>query len=676
MATLLGSLLVSLGLESAKFKKGMTDAERQMVRSQKKFEQIGSNMASLGRKFSLGLTAPLVAFGGLSFKTASDAVELQSAFDQTFGDMASAMTEWATITGDAMGRSTQELQRAANTFGIFFNQAAPTRVEAAEMAKTFTVLSQDLASFYNVAESDALAKLRSGLAGESEPLRDFGVFLNEAAVNAKAMEMGLASAGGEIDEQAKIMARYQLILEATKNAQGDVARTSDGTANQMRAAQAAFEELQVTIGTKLLPVLTPLIEKLGAALNWFASLPDPVQDTVLVVAGLAAALGPVLYVIGNLTSAFGILLPVLKGVPAVLGAVRIAALALMANPVILAFAAVVAGIYLAWQNWDKIKPYIDAVGNAVSAFWNGKVKPAFDALVSAVSTVVSAWFNMKMRALSIFLDIGASIVSALGNVAGKMLSLGRDIIAGLVNGIKASASMVWEALKGVVASGIANVKAQLGIKSPSRVFMGIGTFIGQGLAMGIESTKDTVAKAMGSLADGVTGLQGRTEVATVQIAKSFGDMAKDTVSALDGMVSSIKGGGFLDILGSALDLFLQLGSTGLFGKELAANINKPSVPGFANGTRFAPGGLALVGERGPELVNLPRGSGVLNAQATRGMLGGGALQVEVVANNNGFGAVVRNHAGQVVAEAAPSIVAASGQATMRSAARRQSRRVA
>src|SRR3546814_10879060 len=101
----------------------------------------------------------------------------------------------------------------------------------------------------------------SGLSGESEPLRDFGVFLTEANVKAKALEMGLTGVGDELTEQEKILARYQLVLEATKNAQGDVARTSDSTSNQMRRAAAAFEELRVAIGMKLLPVVTPLIEK-------------------------------------------------------------------------------------------------------------------------------------------------------------------------------------------------------------------------------------------------------------------------------------------------------------------------------------------------------------------------------------------------------------------------------
>lgn len=293
-SSVIGALRVMLGMDTAEFESGTTKAQREMQRLERNFQRTAANVGRIGRNLTIGLTAPLTAFGVLSFNAASDAAELESAFNQTFGNMAGMMNDWARETGDAMGRSTQSMQRLANTFGIFFNQAAPTREEAARMSQTFAVLAQDLASFYNVAEEDALQKLRSGLSGEAEPLRDFGVFLSAAAVEARALEMGLGDASGEISEQAKILARYNLILESTTNAQGDVLRTADGTANRVRAAQAAFEELQVTIGTKLLPVITPLIDKLAAAFEWFTALPDSVQATTLAGAALAAALGPVL----------------------------------------------------------------------------------------------------------------------------------------------------------------------------------------------------------------------------------------------------------------------------------------------------------------------------------------------------------------------------------------------
>lgn len=311
-------LSVVLGMDTALFEKGASLSEKRLAQMERKFTQLGDKISGLGQKLSLGITLPLAAFGASAANAASDAAELQSAFDQTFGQMSATMNKWAEDTGNALGRSTQEMQKAANTFGIFFNTAVDPQ-KAAEMSQVFAKLAQDLSSFYNTDTQTAIDKLRSGLSGESEPLRDFGVFLTEANVKAKALELGLTGVGNELTEQEKILARYQLILEATTNAQGDVERTSGGTANKIRAAKAAFEELQVAIGTKLLPVITPLIDKLAGMLNAFTSLPSSVQTAIIVVGGLAAALGPVLIAVGALTSALGPLVAIITAsiIPAI-----------------------------------------------------------------------------------------------------------------------------------------------------------------------------------------------------------------------------------------------------------------------------------------------------------------------------------------------------------------------
>ena len=179
MGDVIARLAVSLSLDASEFATGSTKAQRDMGRLRDTFAKLGEKWTQTGKRLSIGVTAPLTAFGVASAKAASDAQELDSAFTETFDNLSGAMRDWAEETGDAMGRSTQSMQEMANTFGIFFNQAAPTRKEAAEMSKTFTVLAQDLSSFYNVSGDIALQKLRSGLSGESEPLRDFGVFLTE-----------------------------------------------------------------------------------------------------------------------------------------------------------------------------------------------------------------------------------------------------------------------------------------------------------------------------------------------------------------------------------------------------------------------------------------------------------------------------------------------------------------
>ena len=458
MATMLGSLLVSLGLESGEFKSGLDAAEKQMRSSAKRIERIGRDMANTGKNLSLAVTAPLAAMGVASFKAASDAAELESAFKQTFGSLSREMEAWAVTTGDAMGRSTQELQKAANTFGIFFNQAAPTKQAAADLSKQFTILAQDLSSFYNTSPEVALQKLRSGLSGESEPLRDFGVFLNEATVSQKALQMGLAATSKELTDQDKILARANLIMEATANAQGDVARTSDGTANRVRAAKAAFEEMQVAIGQKLLPALTPLINGLANLLNQFNRLPSGVQTAIVVTAGFAAALGPVMFIVGNLIKLFG---PFYAAVVKVQAGVAAGGVAISKFTAALALgrAAVVQFITVAG-------PWIAVIGGAAAAFYflRQRTDEATEASERYRKTEETA-NEARDRATRVMADLagatGQARVEALKNV----------------NALRQETSELINNAKAAVAA--ARAKAKLAGKANSGLvgFMGIGADI-------------------------------------------------------------------------------------------------------------------------------------------------------------------------------------------------------
>lgn len=402
---LIGALRVTLGLDSAAFEKGADAMVRRQQSLTRSFTDMGSRISSIGAGLSVGITAPLALFGKNAFAAASDAAELQSSFDTTFGAMSARMNKWAEETGNAMGRSTQEMQKAANTFGIFFNQAVDP-AKAAAMSQTFAKLAQDLGSFYNVDTETAIEKLRSGLSGESEPLRDFGVFLTEASVQAKAMQMGLAGVGNELTEQEKIQARYALILEQTTKAQGDVARTSGGTANQLRAAQAAFDELQVIIGTKLLPVITPLITKVADMLNWFVQLPTPVQNVAVAVGAVGAALGPVALGFGGIVSGIGTamphlikfagffsttLLPVLAGVGRAL-----VGLAVAGGPLTL-FVAGATAAYLAWQNWEKIGPIVGRMVTAVKTWLVDKLGGVFTWVQQKLQAVGDGFYKLYDR---------------------------------------------------------------------------------------------------------------------------------------------------------------------------------------------------------------------------------------------------------------------------------------
>lgn len=387
-SALIGNLAVNLALETAAFQRGANIAEKRASALGGKMQDLGTKITKIGAGLTLGVTAPLMAFGKASFTAASDAAELDAAFGETFGGLTKSMDAWAVSVGNSMGRSTREIKEGANTFGLYFNQAAKTREEAAKMSQTFTVLAQDLASFHNTDVETAITALRSGLSGEAEPMRKFGVFLSEAAVNAKAAEMGIASLGQKLTDEQKIAARYAIIMEKTASAQGDVARTSGSTANQIRASKAAWEELQINIGTKLLPALTPLITALGGVLEKFNQLSPTMQTWVVGAGAVAAAIGPIMLGLGPLLIAFGKLLPLLVSLGPVIATFgkALIGLAIAGGPITVVLLAAGA-LYLAFKNWDKIEPIVRNMVNAIRTWLVDKLNAVWDSAKAKIDAV-------------------------------------------------------------------------------------------------------------------------------------------------------------------------------------------------------------------------------------------------------------------------------------------------
>lgn len=449
---------------------------QQVAKLRARADSVADAAGNAGGKASLYLTTPLTAFGIAAGKAAIDAEELQSAFNVTFSKNADMMNRWAVTTGNAMGRSIVEMKKGANTFGIFFNQAAPAE-KAAAMSRQFAVLAQDLGSFFNTDTQTAIDKLRSGLSGESEPLRDFGVFMTEANIKAQALKLGLKPLNGELTEQQKIMARYAFIMEKTKNAQGDVGRTSESTANRIRASQAAWANLQVVVGEKLIPALTPLIAQLGSALEWFGKLSPATQGLIVKGGLLAAALGPVMLAVSGVARAVSFLAgpitwllsasPMLISVMGMVGNTMMAlggaflraGLLMMANPMVLAIMAVVAVAALLYLHWDKVKAGAAMAWDGIKSVWNA----------------APAWLK----------NIGKMMMDGL------LMMLNPVLLA--------------QRMLSIAKAGIGAFKNYFGIKSPSRLMMQMGGHMTKGLSLGLDRNASAPLRSMSRLAAGVGG---------------------------------------------------------------------------------------------------------------------------------------------------------------------------
>lgn len=180
-------------------------------------------------------------------RAAGDLNETLSKVGVVFGESAGKVTGFADEMASKFGLVKREMMDAASAFGLVLQGSGLTADASADLSVKLAKLAADAASFYNVPVAEALEKIRSGLVGEAEPLRAFGVLLSEGAVKSKAAAMGFK----ELDEAAKAAARAQIIIEGLTKASGDLARTSDSLANRQRSLAGQWQNFQADMGAML-----------------------------------------------------------------------------------------------------------------------------------------------------------------------------------------------------------------------------------------------------------------------------------------------------------------------------------------------------------------------------------------------------------------------------------------
>ena len=214
----------------------------------------------------IGQATALGAAFGLSvgikdaIDNASRLEETLNKFNVVFGDLADSQRKWADSFAADMGRSRTEVIDFMSQAQSLIVPVGINQEQAAQMSTTLTQLSYDLASFHNATDPEAFEALRSALLGESEPMKRFGVIVNETAMKAELLKQGLDPTVAT--EAQKAMARYNIIISQTGQAQGDVERSSFSFANQLKALQASWIDLSTAIGTAFLPYATVLLDYL------------------------------------------------------------------------------------------------------------------------------------------------------------------------------------------------------------------------------------------------------------------------------------------------------------------------------------------------------------------------------------------------------------------------------
>lgn len=217
---------------------------------------------------------------------ASDLVEKQNVVDVTFGNSANKVYEFADAAAEKFGITRIAAVQYAGTMGALFKSSGITE-GIDEMSISMAGLAADMASFYNISADDAFNKLKSGISGESEPLKALGINMNVANLEAYALSQGIDKAWKSMSQAEQTTLRYQYILSQTADAQGDFSHTSDSVANQQKIMQMNLQSVQAEIGEKLLPVTQEVLgmvndhmPEINEAANYLADEMVPVIEDI------------------------------------------------------------------------------------------------------------------------------------------------------------------------------------------------------------------------------------------------------------------------------------------------------------------------------------------------------------------------------------------------------------
>ena len=247
-------------------------------------DQINGSFEGMVKKITsviaaAGIGKMFLNIGKDAIQAASDLEEVQNVVDVTFGNEGAKKIEaWAEKAGSQFGLTETQAKRFTSTLGAMMKSSGMAGDEIVEMSTDLAGLAADMASFYNLDFDTAFQKIRSGISGETEPLKQLGINMSVANLNAFALQKGLEKTFDQMDQGEQTMLRYQYLMEATADAQGDFSRTLDGFANSKRLFETNLETLKTNIGSLL---IGPVNDAIGWINNLFGALTQEPERTII-----------------------------------------------------------------------------------------------------------------------------------------------------------------------------------------------------------------------------------------------------------------------------------------------------------------------------------------------------------------------------------------------------------
>lgn len=408
------------------------------------FGKIGSLALKLGSIIGIGFGIKELATKGYELaESASNLSEAQNVVEQTYKKSAASIEAWTQTTAKSAGISQTASTQWVGFMGAMLKSSGVTEQKAGDMSKSLVQLTGDMSSFYNVGTDDMWEKIRSGISGETEPLKALGINMSVANLQAFALSEGIKKPYAQMSQSEQTILRYNYLMNTTKDAQGDFGRTlSTSFANQVRVAQMNFETLGRNIGTMLLPAF-------NNAVTWFnghmPQIQDAIQKAIIGAGNAIKTLSPIISgIIKDIMQIASNLMPKLSGSSGDLGKnlLDLAKGGLTTLKDILDWIAqhgettrvVIIAISTAFATWKTIESVISTVNNVKSAINTAKdIFTTFSnttrTIKSGIDTARIAFMYLNDGVLSVSTRIsnfGSSVLNILGGGLTKIGSLAKS----------------------------------------------------------------------------------------------------------------------------------------------------------------------------------------------------------------------------------------------------------
>jgi len=646
----IGTAFVEITADSkAAFKNVDRDASNAGDRAGNMFGgSFGKGIAKLGGALAgVFAGAKIIDFMSGAVKGASDLNEEASKSSTIFGNASGTVANFAKGAAQSIGLSEVAALQATGTFGSMFSQLGFGSDVAAKMSTDVLTLAADLGSFNNLPTAEVADMISASLRGEYDGLQRLIPGINAARVEQEAMTATGKTSAAALTDQEKAAATLAIINKDGAKAQGDFAKTSDGLANQTKITTAKFENMQASLGAKLLPIMTDVMSFIQTdAMPAFDGIASVIMDNIVPafqsmgqwVKDNATWLGPLVIIVGSLAAAFG-LYSLATGISAAVSAAWTAATtgqtiaqwalnaALNANPiglVVVGIAALVAAIvWVATQTTffqDAWKVMSDAIGTAWNWLWTTVLQPVFQFIGEAFTNIGNAamglWTGFIQPAIqaigavfqwlwdSIISPVITVITAALVLLGFGVMTLWNAYVQPAINAIGDAFRWVWNNMIqpaiNAIGTGIGTVGrviSQLWSSYVQPAINAVGAAFNWVWNSVISPVANWIGGAINTLSSTVSGVfQGMA----TNMQNAFNGVAGVVKGVINGVISMVNGGigginGFIDLANKVPGVSLpKLGN----------------IPYLATGGTIKSSGMAMVGEQGPELVTLPRGATV------------------------------------------------------------------